>query len=72
VVAQTLRPIEAQAPIATDYRGAAAYLGISLSSITKLAKEGRLPLVRYGRSVRLLYSDLEAYAIANRQAVNCG
>jgi excisionase family DNA binding protein len=48
-------------------REAAAALGISERSLWKLAKEGRIPVVRVGRSVRYDERDLVDFVDASKQ-----
>ncbi len=47
---------------------AADYLHISEKSVRRLIKGGNLPVIRLGRSVRVLPADLEALVRANRHA----
>ena len=43
-----------------DYDGCAQYLGISVSSVRKMVREGKLPVLRlHRRHVRILESSLE-------------
>ena len=44
----------------------AALLGITLRTLYRLIDEGRLPAYRFGRTVRLLAADVEAYRLGHR------
>jgi len=46
---------------------AADYIGVSISMMHKLKK--RIPILRMGRSIRFLQSDLNAYLISVREGV---
>jgi excisionase family DNA binding protein len=51
-------------------RTAAALLGVSPTTVDRLAKAGRLPCVRVGGSVRFVLSDLEGFVQTNRKGVS--
>ncbi|MFI9455018.1 helix-turn-helix domain-containing protein [Amycolatopsis sp. NPDC052450] len=56
-------PISAAYVKITD---AANYLSISEVSIRRAVQHGYLPHVRFGRSVRIALTDLDAFAAAHR------
>lgn len=56
-------------PISAAYlriTDAANYLSMSEVSIRRAIRQGQLPQVRFGRSVRIALSDLDAFAAAHR------
>ena len=50
--------------LALTYREAAASLGVCERSIWSLVRDGSLPAVRIGRSVRIPVSELEKFVAA--------
>jgi excisionase family DNA binding protein len=50
----------------TDIKGAAQYLSMSRSWVIAAIAKKKLPSIRLGRSVRLLYSDLDRFLEARR------
>jgi excisionase family DNA binding protein len=42
-------------------KDAAAYLGVNLRTLYRFIDEGELPAYKFGRVIRLLQSDLEAF-----------
>ncbi len=48
-------------------RTAAALLGVSITTVDRLVKAGRLPAVRVAGSVRFVLADLAKYVAAQRQ-----
>ena len=46
---------------------AAAYLGTSVRFIRRLRTEGRIPVVKLGKHIRIDSNDLDAYITASRQ-----
>jgi len=49
-------------------REAAALLAISERTLWQLSRDGELPVVRFGRTVRYAPDDLQAFIAARRQA----
>lgn len=54
--------------LAVSIPGACRALGLGRTSVYKLAKEGRLELVKFGRSSRITVRSLEALAETGTEA----
>ncbi|PYT23513.1 MAG: hypothetical protein DMG57_31715 [Acidobacteria bacterium] len=61
-----MKKVQQIQPKSTDIDGAARYLGMSKSWVRDRIYSGQLSYVRLGRSVRLLYSDLDNLLAARR------
>jgi excisionase family DNA binding protein len=57
-------------PIAVTYATASQLTGLSVRQLKRAAAEGRLPVSREGRAVRILVEDLRAFLAAGRQTRN--
>jgi excisionase family DNA binding protein len=51
-------------------RTAAALMGVSVSTVDRLVRQGVLPAVRVGGSVRFALCDLESYIQESKGKVN--
>src|SRR5207237_815113 len=65
-VPRRMKKVQQIQPQSTDIHGAAKYLGMSKSWVRDAVYSGKLSHVRLGRSVRLLFSDLDKLLIARR------
>lgn len=59
-------------PPLLTYREAAKVLGVTERTIWTLVNDGRLPAVRFGRSVRIDPADLRGFITRARSAVETG